>query len=65
MSNEVVVRDDSIRELVPFEPMDYDEAVLAALGERASGGAAVSELASEPWTQRPREAPSERSEGER
>ncbi len=35
MSNEVVVRDDSIRELLPFEPMDYDEAVLRALGERA------------------------------
>lgn len=35
MINEVVVRDDSIRELVPFEPMDYDSAVLQALGERA------------------------------
>lgn len=35
MSNEVVVRDPAIRELVPFEPMDYDDAVLAALGERA------------------------------
>ena len=35
MSNEVVVRDDSIRALVPFEPMDYDDAVLQALGERA------------------------------
>ena len=35
MSNEVVVRDRSIRELVDFEPMSYDEAVLAALGERA------------------------------
>jgi uncharacterized protein YbjT (DUF2867 family) len=35
MANEVVVRDDSIRELVPFEPVDYDSAVLAALGERA------------------------------
>ena len=35
MSNEVVVRDTSIRELVDFEPMSYDEAVLAALGERA------------------------------
>jgi uncharacterized protein YbjT (DUF2867 family) len=35
MSNEVVVRDHSIRELVDFEPMSYDEAVLAALGERA------------------------------
>jgi uncharacterized protein YbjT (DUF2867 family) len=36
MSNEVVVRDDSIRSLIPFEPMDYDQAVLAALGERAA-----------------------------
>ena len=35
MANEVVVRDDSIRSLVPFEPMDYDQAVLQALGERA------------------------------
>jgi uncharacterized protein YbjT (DUF2867 family) len=35
MSNEVVVRDKSIRELVDFDPMNYDEAVLAALGERA------------------------------
>ena len=38
MSNEVVVRDDSIRELVPFEPMDYDDSVLQALGERAKAG---------------------------
>ncbi len=35
MSNEVVVRDDSIRALVPFDPMGYDEAVLQALAERA------------------------------
>lgn len=35
MSNEVIVRDDSIRALIPFEPMDYDQAVLHALGERA------------------------------
>ena len=40
MSNEVVVRDDSIRALVPFEPMDYDDAVLAALGERAKAARA-------------------------
>ena len=40
MANEVVVRDDSIRELVPFEPMDYDEMVLAALGERAKAARA-------------------------
>lgn len=35
MTNEVVVRDDAIRRVVPFEPMGYDEAVLTALGERA------------------------------
>jgi uncharacterized protein YbjT (DUF2867 family) len=35
MANEVVVRENSIRSLVPFEPMDYDAAVLRALGERA------------------------------
>jgi len=40
MSNEVVVRDDSIREVVPFEPMDYDQAVLQALGERAKASRA-------------------------
>ena len=40
MSNEVVVRDDSIRALVPFEPMDYDDAVLQALGERAKAARA-------------------------
>lgn len=38
MTNEVVVRDDSIRRLVPIEPMDYDSAVLRALGERARAG---------------------------
>ncbi|OZM71834.1 NADH-binding protein [Amycolatopsis antarctica] len=36
MGNEVVVRDDSITRLVPLEPLGYDEAVLAALGERAA-----------------------------
>jgi len=35
MSNEVVVRDDSIRRIVPFDPVPYDDAVLTALGERA------------------------------
>lgn len=35
MANEVVVRDDSIRSLVPFTPADFDTAVLTALGERA------------------------------
>ena len=36
MTNEVVVKDDAIRAVVPFEPMDYDSAVLVALGERAA-----------------------------
>jgi membrane protease YdiL (CAAX protease family) len=34
MTNEVIVRDDSIRDLIPFEPMGYDDAVRAALAER-------------------------------
>ena len=36
MINEVVVADPAIRTVVPFEPMDYDAMVLAALGERAA-----------------------------
>ncbi len=36
MSNEVVVEDDSIRRVVPFETMGYDEAVRVALGEHES-----------------------------
>jgi uncharacterized protein YbjT (DUF2867 family) len=32
MTNEVVVHDDSIRSVVPFEPMGYDDAVRQALG---------------------------------
>ena len=36
MANEVVVRDDSIRSLIEFEPLSYDAAVLAALGERGA-----------------------------
>jgi uncharacterized protein YbjT (DUF2867 family) len=36
MANEVVVQDDAIREVVPFEPMGYDDAVQVALGERES-----------------------------
>jgi uncharacterized protein YbjT (DUF2867 family) len=35
MTNEVVMREDSIRRLIPFEPLDYDSAILQALGERA------------------------------
>ena len=36
MTNEVVVTDDAIRTVVPFEPMDYDGMVLLALRERAA-----------------------------
>ncbi|MFP5283143.1 MAG: NAD(P)H-binding protein [Actinomycetes bacterium] len=39
MSNEVVVTDPAIREIVPGEPMSYDEAVRRALAERAEAGA--------------------------
>ncbi len=35
MANEVVVHDDSIRTVVPFEPMGYDDAVRVALREHA------------------------------
>jgi uncharacterized protein YbjT (DUF2867 family) len=35
MTNEVVMREHSIRRMIPFEPLDYDSAVLQALGERA------------------------------
>jgi uncharacterized protein YbjT (DUF2867 family) len=34
MSNEVVVSDQSIRSVVPGEPLDYDEAVRRALAAR-------------------------------
>ncbi|MGW5309632.1 NAD(P)H-binding protein [Nocardia thailandica] len=34
MVNEVVVHDDAIRDILPFETIGYDEAVLRALGER-------------------------------
>ena len=34
MSNEVIVTDDSIRSVVPFEPMGYDEAVREAFRQR-------------------------------
>lgn len=36
MFNEVVVQDTDILSLVPFDPMGYDQSVLAALGERAA-----------------------------
>jgi uncharacterized protein YbjT (DUF2867 family) len=38
MTNEVVVRDTSIRELVPFEPTGYDDAVRQALHEHETAG---------------------------
>jgi uncharacterized protein YbjT (DUF2867 family) len=34
MTNEVIVRDQSIRDLIPIRPMSYDDAVRAALRER-------------------------------
>jgi hypothetical protein len=34
MDNEVVVHDDSIREVVPFEPQGYDDMVREALADR-------------------------------
>lgn len=37
MTNEVVVSDDRIRAIVPFEPMPYDEAVRTALLEHETG----------------------------
>lgn len=41
MTNEVVVRDQSIRELVPIQPMPYDDAVRAALRERREAARAA------------------------
>ena len=35
MTNEVVVTDDAIRRIVPFEPVGYDQMVMTALLERA------------------------------
>jgi uncharacterized protein YbjT (DUF2867 family) len=34
MTNEVVVRDQSIKDLIPIQPMSYDDAVRSALRER-------------------------------
>jgi uncharacterized protein YbjT (DUF2867 family) len=34
MTNEVIVRDPSLRALIPFDPMPYDDAVRTALSER-------------------------------
>jgi len=38
MTNEVIVHDDSIRKLVPGEPMSYEDAVRLALAERRTAG---------------------------
>ncbi len=38
MTNEVVVRDPSIRTLVPFQPTSFDTAVRTALAERRKAG---------------------------
>ncbi len=35
MTNEVIVRDPSLRDLIPFDPMPYDDAVRRALSERS------------------------------
>jgi hypothetical protein len=39
MNNEVVVQDDSIRDLVPLDLISYDDSVRLALRERAAEGA--------------------------
>jgi uncharacterized protein YbjT (DUF2867 family) len=39
MTNEVVVHDDRIREVVPFEPLGYEQAVRIALADRRGGRA--------------------------
>src|SRR5213079_989933 len=37
MTNEVIVRDNSIRDLIPFEPMPYDDAVRPGAQRTPSG----------------------------
>ncbi|PZS27631.1 MAG: NADH-binding protein, partial [Pseudonocardiales bacterium] len=39
MTNEVIVRDDAIRKLVPGEPMGYEDAVRLALADRRAANA--------------------------
>src|SRR5690349_15648161 len=39
MTNEVIVRDQSLRSLIPFDPMPYDDAVRQALSERQQANA--------------------------
>jgi len=51
MSNEVVVRDDAIRTLIPFELTSYDDAVRQALREQAElGGTEDKGAATDPDT---------------
>lgn len=38
MTNEVIVRDRSISDVVPIQPMSFDDAVRAALRERREAG---------------------------
>jgi uncharacterized protein YbjT (DUF2867 family) len=42
MTNEVIVRDHSIEDLIPIQPMSYDDAVRAALRERREAAQALS-----------------------
>jgi len=42
MTNEVIVRDPSIKELIAIQPMSYDDAVRAALRERREARQACS-----------------------
>ena len=42
MTNEVIVRDQSIRDLIPIQPMSYDDSVRAALRERHEAQQAAS-----------------------
>jgi uncharacterized protein YbjT (DUF2867 family) len=42
MINEVIVRDQAIRDLIPIQPMSYDDAVRAALRERHEAQQAAS-----------------------
>jgi uncharacterized protein YbjT (DUF2867 family) len=42
MTNEVIVRDQSIKDLIPIQPMSYDDAVRGALSERREARRRVS-----------------------
>jgi hypothetical protein len=49
MTNEVVVTDAAVRDVVPFEPVDYDEMVLTALLERARSRRAAARTRRAGW----------------